>query len=475
LVFGRWFRFVLVVLGVALSSFPAVARADLIRGANGHPFTAYGGVSVDAQLGLLKDLGLTSYRVNISELSSAPALAELAAKAVPLGIAILPVLTPSVSLDSETPEALQRAAHDFAFALVSQLKDRIKVWELGNELEVYAIIKACEMQDDSKQYNCGWGPAGGTGVLDYYGPRWAKVSAVLKGLSEGAMAADSTARRAMGTAGWGHTGAFERMRQDGIAWDISVWHMYGEDPEWAFKVLAGYGKPIWVTEMNHPRGSEAGEREQADGVRHWMQRLAELGPRYKVEAVHIYELLDETYWAPDTEAVMGLVRLEPSEAGGWRPAAPKAAYDAVRAVVRGDEGLPKVERACALERTMENRPPPEAHVAYLYCLLLGREADEGGLQDWAAQRREGLSVATLLEAMAGSEEFSARYRVPYLSDEHFTILAYRLLLGRDPDGQGRSDYASALRSGKLSHAALIGILASSDEFRHRHKQLFEAS
>ena len=475
MVFGRLFRFILVMLGVVLGILPAMARANLIWGANGHPFTAYGGVSVEAQLGFLKDLGLSSYRVNISDLGSAPALADLAAKAAPLGIAILPVLTPSVSLDSDTPEALRRAAHDLAFALVSQLKDRIKVWELGNELENYAIIKPCEMQDDGKQYNCGWGPAGGTGVLDYYRPRWAKVSAVLKGLSEGTMAADSTALKAMGTAGWGHTGAFERMRQDGIGWDISVWHMYGEDPEWAFKVLAGFGKPIWVTEMNHPRGSETSEREQAGGIRHAMERLAELSPRYGVEAVQIYELFDETYWAPDTEAVMGLVRLERNDQGGWHPGAPKAAYDAVRAMARGGERLPAVERGCTTERAMENHPSPEGQVAYLYCLLLAREADESGLQSWAQQRREGLSIAKLLQAMAGSEEFSTRYRVPFLTDEHFVILAYRLLLGRDPDGQGRGDYAAALGSGKLSRAALIGILASSDEFRHHHKHLFEAS
>ena len=68
------------------------------------------------------------------------------------------------------------------------------------------------MQDDGKQYDCAWGPAGGVGPLEYYGPRWQKVSAVLKGLSEGAAAADPAVLKAMGTAGWGHLGAFERRR-----------------------------------------------------------------------------------------------------------------------------------------------------------------------------------------------------------------------------------------------------------------------
>ena len=400
----------------------------MLWGANGHPFTAYDGVSLDDQLGFLADLGLKSYRVNISGLHSVPALEQLLAKAEPLGISILPVLIPSLQFEALTPEALRSRAHDFAFALVSRFKGRIKVWELGNELEVYAIIKPCEMQDDGKQYNCDWGLAGGNGLLDYYGPRWAKVSAVLKGLSEGTMAADGTARKAMGTAGWGHTGAFERMRRDGIEWDISVWHLYGEDPEWAFKLLAGFGKPIWVTEMNHPRGSEPGERQQADGMRRWMKRLAELSPRYRVEAVQIYELLDEPYWAPDAEAVMGLVRLERRAGGGWAPGAPKPAYNAVRAVVRGEEGTPAIQRECALDRLMDDRPPAEAQIAYLYCLLLARQADAAGLRDWIARRNEGTAIPAILRAMAGSEEFGTRHRTRFLSDERFVLLRLKRLL-----------------------------------------------
>ena len=419
----------------------------MIWGVNGHPFTAYGGVPMETQLGFLSDLGLTSYRVNISDVRAAPALDLLLTKAAPLGITILPVLTPSLDFDTVPADELHRRAYDFAFALVSRFKDRIKVWELSNEAEVYAIIQPCEQRDDGTQYPCNWGAAGGNGVLDYYGPRWTKISAVLKGLSEGTAAADPSARKAMGTAGWGHTGAFERMRRDGIQWDISVWHMYGEDPEWAFKVLGEFGKPIWVTEMNHPRGSEPGEREQANGLRRWMDRLAELAPRYKVEAVHLYELLDETYWAPDMEAVMGLVRLVRADDGGWRAAAPKPAYDAVRAVVRGEEGWPRVERGCVLERMPDNRPPAEGQVAYLYCLLLTRAPDGAGLHDWTEKRRGGMTIAALLEAMAGSAEFASRYRLAFLSDERFIVLAYRLLLGRDPDGQGRTDYAAALKDG----------------------------
>lgn len=313
---------------IVLSALPA--RADLLWGANGHPYTAYPGISYEQQMTLLADLGLKSYRVNVSSVGD---MGPLIAVAKAHGITILPVLTPALDLARETPEALYKKAYDMAFELVSRHKADIRVWELGNEMENYAIIKPCEMRDDGKQYPCAWGPAGGLGALDYYGPRWAKVSAVLKGLSEGTIAADPAAQKAMGTAGWGHSGAFKRMEQDGIKWDISVWHLYGEDPEPALKEMAKYGKPVWLTEFNHAEGSKKSVEAQAAGLARWIARFRELAPRYRIEAAHIYELLDETYWAPSGEAYMGLLELEKIE-GGWRVGRPKPAYEVVKRLVR---------------------------------------------------------------------------------------------------------------------------------------------
>lgn len=319
----------------------APAQAELSWGANGHPIVSYPGVTLEQQMDYLVDLGLKSYRVDISSADAAPRLAQLVQTAKKSDIEILPVITPPFDLDKGTGEALYRQAYKLAFTLVSQFKDQIKVWELGNEMENYAIIRPCEMQQNGAQYSCEWGPAGGVGPLEYHGPRWAKVSAVLKGLSDGAIAADPTVRRALGTAGWGHLGAFELMQRDGIKWDISVWHMYGEDPEWAFKKLAEYGRPIWVTEFNHPYGSKESEESQASGLRRWIKRLQELSGPYNVEAAHIYELIDETYWAPSFEAMMGLVRLDGDGHGGWRPGSPKAAYFSVKNIVRRKSPAPK--------------------------------------------------------------------------------------------------------------------------------------
>ena len=291
------------------------ANADLLWGANGHPFTAYPGVSIKQQLEYLQDLGLKSYRVNITGESQLTALRDLVGEGKARGVEILPVITPGdVDLDTDTAEELYAKAYDLAVTLVSEFRTDIRVWELGNEMENYAIIQPCEMRDDGTQYPCEWGPAGGGGVLDYYGPRWAKVSAVLKGLSDGTSSVDPNIRKAIGTAGWGHIGAFERMQQDGIDWDISVWHMYGFDPD--FRILATYGRPIWVTEFNNPLGSKKSEQEQAEGLQRLFARLRELQQAYNIEAAHIYELMDEPYWAPSAEAFMGLVRLVEDGSGG---------------------------------------------------------------------------------------------------------------------------------------------------------------
>jgi hypothetical protein len=328
---------------VALSLLTPSARADLLWGANGHPFTAYPGITIQSQLDYLKDLGMRSYRVNISSTSHAPRLAELIREGKARGIDILPVITPgSVNLEKDSAEELYTKAFSLAVAFVSEFKNDVRVWELGNELENYAILKPCEMQDNGVQYNCAWGPAGGVTSLEYYGPRWVKASAVLKGLSDGTISVDPTIRKAIGTAGWGHTGAFARMQHDGIKWDISVWHMYGEDPEWALKILAKLDRPIWITEFNAPSGSESGEPQQAESLQRTMTRLRQLQAIYHIEAAHIYELMDEPYWAPSSEAVMGLVRVARKGPSGWQPVGPKPAYQVIKQLIRGDDLTPAI-------------------------------------------------------------------------------------------------------------------------------------
>ena len=319
-------RLVWGVLALCLA--PPAGALEL--GVNGHPLTAYPGIAFEEQIDLVAGMGATSYRVNMSSLDQMPAFAQLIAAARPRGVVILPVLTPGFDLAAASPDEIYWGARDFAIAFASRFHADIPVWELGNELENFAILQPCEARDDGTIYPCDWGPAGGVGALDYFGPRWEKVSAALRGMAEGIAAVDPALRRAIGSAGWGHLGMFDRLAADGIPWEISVWHIYGEDPEWAFAKLAEYGRPIWITEVNHPYGSRDGEAAQAEGLGRMMDRLGALAGRYDIEAAHVYELLDEPYWAPSFEAEMGLVRVGPTPGGGWQVLGPKAAYFAAR-------------------------------------------------------------------------------------------------------------------------------------------------
>ncbi|HEX4768305.1 MAG TPA: hypothetical protein VH414_18720 [Lichenihabitans sp.] len=306
------------------------AATDLLWGVNGHPLTSYPGVSLETQLDLVAQAGLKSYRIDVTNVDQVARLADIVAAAKSRGIQILPILIPPADLDKQSEAELYALGDSFARVFLTRLGRDVPVWELGNELEIYALLRPCEKRDDGSVYPCEWGIAGGVGELDYYGPRVAKIAALLRGLSDATHAVAPDVRRAIGSAGWGHLGIFGRLQKAGVTWDISVWHMFGQDPEWAFKSLAAMGHPIWVTEFNFPEGSSReGETKQAQGLVSAMDRLRLLAPVYHVEAAQIYELLDETYWAPSYEASMGLVRLVAAPGGGWIGGGRKAAFDAV--------------------------------------------------------------------------------------------------------------------------------------------------
>lgn len=446
------------------------ATADLLWGANGHPITAYPGIAIERQFDYLEDLGMKSYRVNVSDASSADSLATVLAEGRKRGIEVLPVITPGgIDLDKDSVEDLYAKARALAVALGSRFKGEIRTWELGNEMENYAIIKPCEKRDDGTTYPCAWGLAGGADALDYFGPRWAKVSAVLKGLSDGMTEVDPGIRKAIGTAGWGHTGAFERMRRDGVAWDISVWHMYGEDPEPAFKVLARYGKPIWVTEFNNPYGSRSGEQQQAEGLAQSMVRLRALQRRYKVEAAYIYELLDETYWAPDFEASMGLVRLVGSAEQGWRAAGPKAAYVAARGLIRGPQPMREPRRDCDLADNGGIVTFTIRKVSFSHCLILGRKASAEDIERWSAALDEGkVDVPNMMVQLMQTREFMEKYAIVGLVDRAYVRFVYHLLLGREADGAGLDIYSDQLRTGAMTRESVALGLVTSSEFATKY-------
>lgn len=320
------------IVAGGLLAFGSAANASVLWGVNGHPLTSYPGVTLAQQLDLVKGLGAKAYRVDVTSTTQMSRLAALIAAAKSRDIEILPILIPPIDFDKQSEAQLYSISKSFAEAFGRRFKNDIPVWELGNEYDIYALIRPCEMRDDGSHYPCRWGIAGGVGALDYYGPRYRRVLAALRGLSDGIHAVDPQAKRAIGSSGWGHVGIFQRFAEDGLNWDISVWHMYGQDPEWAFKEIARFGKPIWITEFN---GGANGN--QAATTAKWIHRIRQLAPIYHVTGAFYYELLDESYWGSGYEATSGLVHLVKDGHGGWRAGAPKPAYDAFKQAIETTE------------------------------------------------------------------------------------------------------------------------------------------
>lgn len=140
----------------------------------------------------------------------------------------------------------------------------------------------------------------------------------------------------------------------------------------------------------------------------------------------------------------------------------------------GAQTVPEVKRACDLGAVKRPLDRERGQVIYSYCLVLGRWPDAYGLNTWLAEMRVGLTLPALLVKLLNSDEFATKYRVAELGNEEFVTLAYRLLLGRDPDGQGLQSYGSALAKRTLSISTVYDSIVASDEFRTKQDALFTA-
>lgn len=99
--------------------------------------------------------------------------------------------------------------------------------------------------------------------------------------------------------------------------------------------VAGFGRPVWITELDHAAGSEAsvgGEAAQTaylNSTLTHLEALAAQAPYELLDAVFVYELLDESQLAPSGEAYYGLASAD--QGGAIRR---KPAFGAVREVFR---------------------------------------------------------------------------------------------------------------------------------------------
>jgi len=281
----------------------------LIWGVDGHPTVPeYTDLGAASQVSLAKELGCSYYRVDVRDTTnpySVPAaeapIDEMLPIATAQGLKLLPILYSPIDIFDPTlsPSDVYTACYNRGLQFAQKYLGQFDCVEIENELDGKCILPGNN----------------GNSIADYDDSaplyKFSRCKAAARGLADGVRAGDPTVKRAVGTAGWFHYGFVDGLLADGATFEVMVVHWYSNSGS-ITQAVAGwssYGKPLWITEMDRYQGSYAGtEADQASAVE---RQACEMGNLPNVQAVFVYELLDEPRLASSspTEAAYGLCAL----------------------------------------------------------------------------------------------------------------------------------------------------------------------
>ena len=274
------------------------ARPDKVKfGVNGHPLVA-GAYSepLEDQISQLKSLGLRAYRVNVNPANMTPEKFERLSRLINLAqqqeieiLITIVIKAQDYSSESDAYDAAKSATN----ALSQQIGQHIGVWELGNEYDLYCVIKG----------------ASGRAPADYDTEKYLIVRGLIRGMLAGLRDGSPKALRVVQTSQNGKnpdSGFLQRLIHDGIEFDITGYHYYSHDGhirvadngESALQILRdNFHKPIWITEFDQAShdgvGPNADPTSQAQALERALQAIAQDARQYDVKQAYIYELLDQ--------------------------------------------------------------------------------------------------------------------------------------------------------------------------------------
>ncbi|MCR8719131.1 DUF4214 domain-containing protein [Pseudomonas syringae] len=101
-----------------------------------------------------------------------------------------------------------------------------------------------------------------------------------------------------------------------------------------------------------------------------------------------------------------------------------------------------------------------AFVRDLYTAALGREADQGGLDNWVSQLFNGTSRADVAQGIVGSQEAAAK------ADSDFIDNLYLTATGRASDVGGKATWTEVLANGGTHADVAIAIVGSQEAIAH---------
>ena len=100
-----------------------------------------------------------------------------------------------------------------------------------------------------------------------------------------------------------------------------------------------------------------------------------------------------------------------------------------------------------------------AFVGRCYKIILGRDADEGGMNTWFNElKSRRKAAAEIIEAFVNSQEFQNK---KYSNPDAVEIL-YKAMLGRGSDAKGKADWVAKLNNGQPLTAVINGFCGSAE-------------
>lgn len=114
----------------------------------------------------------------------------------------------------------------------------------------------------------------------------------------------------------------------------------------------------------------------------------------------------------------------------------------------------------SVTQARDKSPNLTAFVNRLYTMLLKRNGDETGLNDWCSRILENRETP---KQVAAGFVFSNEFKDAKLSNEEFVNRMYRTFLGREADAAGKADWLNRLAQGQSREKIFDGF-ADSTEF-----------
>ncbi|WP_054911848.1 DUF4214 domain-containing protein [Pseudomonas sp. NBRC 111127] len=141
--------------------------------------------------------------------------------------------------------------------------------------------------------------------------------------------------------------------------------------------------------------------------------------------------------------------------------ADEAGSDAWQAVLANGASLADVAAAIAVSEEAQDRDQSNGDfVRDLYTSVLGREADEAGLDAWVSQLFNGTSRADVAKGIVGSVEATDK------SNSDFIDALYQSATGRAADDAGKAAWEAVLENGGTHADVALGIVGSAEAIAH---------